>query len=448
MTILLFVLLQAVTPVSRAGVAFDYFHSGDTVTDYDLSAIGSQWYYDFTMRQAPAEPVEYVQMVWKPTTHNASASAANARANPGSTWLIGNECDNAGQCNLTPAQYAVAYQAHYVAIKSVDATALIHAGGILQPTSVRLRYLDMVLLEYAKQFGGPMPVDGWHVHLYILPEACAWGSGLPVGVADTTGAMPCDYGGHHADPATFAKRLTDMRRWMADRGYRDKPLIVSEYGVLLHAEHGYDRRRAAKYLTDTFAIMQTATDNSIGYPADGNRLVQRWAWFSVNYRPHPESQLFDPETQRLTEVGIAYATAVAKANATATPTVTPTVIPSVTPTSTPTPTNTLRPTMTATGTSTSTPTATPTATSTATATDAPTMMPTATAMSAGGPSDTPTATVTETATETPTVTPTVTATATLVPTVAETATATPIVIPTGAGSVESVRIYLPVVSGE
>lgn len=444
MTILLFVLLQAITPATRAGVAFDYFHSGDTVTDYDLVSIGSQWYYDFTMRQAPAEPVEYVQMVWKPTTHNAAAAAANARANPGSTWLIGNECDNAGQCNLTPAQYAVAYQAHYVAIKSVDATAAIHAGGILQPTAVRLRYLDMVLIEYAKQFGGPMPTDGWHVHLYILPENCAWGSGLPVGVQDTTGAMSCDYGGHHADPATFAQRLTDMRQWMADRGYRDKPLIVSEYGVLLHAEHGYDRRWAAKYLTDTFAIMQTATDNNIGYPADGNRLVQHWAWFSVNYRPHPESQLFDPTTKRLTEVGIAYATAVAQANATATPTATPTW----TPTGTPRPTTTA----TATGTSTSTPTVVPTSTATATATDTPTVIPTATAMSAGGSSDTPTATVTPTPTATPTVTvtPTATATATLVPTVAETATATvtPIVIPTGAGTIEPVRVYLPFASGE
>lgn len=58
----------------------------------------------------------------------------------------------------------------------------------------------------------------------------------------------------------------------------------------------------------------TATDDRIGYPADGNRLVQRWSWYSLNdYVYNPETgiafngSLFDHDTREITPLGLDYA---------------------------------------------------------------------------------------------------------------------------------------------
>ena len=33
-----------------------------------------------------------------------------------------------------------------------------------------------------------------------------------------------------------------MRQWMADHGQRDKPLWITEYGILMPEEYGFDAR--------------------------------------------------------------------------------------------------------------------------------------------------------------------------------------------------------------
>jgi hypothetical protein len=58
----------------------------------------------------------------------------------------------------------------------------------------------------------------------------------------------------------------------------------------------------------TFDYLSTATDGEIGYPADGNRLVQRWAWYSLNDKRFEGyttfSHLFDPYTNEITPLGL------------------------------------------------------------------------------------------------------------------------------------------------
>jgi hypothetical protein len=56
------------------------------------------------------------------------------------------------------------------------------------------------------------------------------------------------------------------------------------------------------YLTASFDFMFTATDEQIGYPADGNRLVQGWVWYSLN-DDYWNGSLFDPNTKTLTVFG-------------------------------------------------------------------------------------------------------------------------------------------------
>jgi hypothetical protein len=97
---------------------------------------------------------------------------------------------------------------------------------------------------------------------------------------------------------------------MDQKGEQDKPLIISEYSVLYGDDYGFDYPRVRDYLYATFDYMTTATDPSLGYPADCNRLVQRWAWYSLNddgFEGYPsQHHLFDPDTRQITQLGIDY----------------------------------------------------------------------------------------------------------------------------------------------
>ncbi len=51
-----------------------------------------------------------------------------------------------------------------------------------------------------------------------------------------------------------------------------------------------------------------ATDDETGYPADGNRLIQWWFWYSVfDSGDYPTGNLYDPDTRELTELGWVFA---------------------------------------------------------------------------------------------------------------------------------------------
>jgi hypothetical protein len=71
-------------------------------------------------------------------------------------------------------------------------------------------------------------------------------------------------------------------------------------------EYGFAPEFVAQYLTLTFNILNTATDDKIGYSQDHNRLVQRWAWFSLADRVYPSSNLVDLRSGQLTPAGLAF----------------------------------------------------------------------------------------------------------------------------------------------
>ena len=99
----------------------------------------------------------------------------------------------------------------------------------------------------------------------------------------------------------FAAFVQDSRRWMAARGQREKPLIISEYGVLMPSawfdalgEPGGDER-VCTFMERTFDYLLAAADRAIGYPFDDCRLVQRWLWFSLD-SPNREQDLANGTT--------------------------------------------------------------------------------------------------------------------------------------------------------
>ncbi len=248
-------------------------------------------------------------------------------SNPGNFWLIGNEVDvnNYVQDNTMPQVYARAYHDIYQYIKQVDPTAKVAIAGLSMMTPGRLQYLSIVWDTYRSLYGEVMPVDIWNMHLYILEERnladpLQYGDGkialgtdpalaklTSAGFADRCPALgaadipandprPDVYcRSEHDSVRIFRDQIYAMRNWMKERGQQNKPLIISEFGLLypyvldnngqyfLKDEHGqpFDPTRVTKYLRDTITFLETAKDPNLGYPADGNRLVQQWLWYSI-----------------------------------------------------------------------------------------------------------------------------------------------------------------------
>jgi len=223
-------------------------------------------------------------------------------ARPGSIWVVGNEPDIVWQDNTPAERYAEIYHDVYAIIKQRDPTAQLAIAGVGQPTPLRLAYLDIVLETYLETYGEPLPVDIWTVHAFVLrEERDSWGVGIPPGMLADQGELYELTDHNNLD--YFQQNLIDFRLWMAERGYRDRPLAVTEFGILHPAEYGFPPEVVADFMIGAFDFFATAA-NETGYPADDNRLVQWWFWYSVfDGGDFPTGNLYDPETDQLTPLG-------------------------------------------------------------------------------------------------------------------------------------------------
>ncbi len=269
--------------------------------------LGAGWYIDWTVqRRFPTQLPEHWQMVRLSrgcVTPSKDGIHWLATHYPGGVWIIGNEPDNIWQDNITPEEYAQVYHELYYLVKEVDPRASIAVAGVTQATPLRLAYLDRVLIAYEALYNKPMPVDWWTVHGFVLREERGTGGAeIPPGFNGVmNGAL---YEAVDTNSMEYFKdQIIAFRTWMAQRGYRDKPLALTEFGILLSPKFGFTPDVVANYLWDTFTWLGEANDDQIGYPADDNRLVQRWAWFSISDWLYPTSNLANLEADALTEIG-------------------------------------------------------------------------------------------------------------------------------------------------
>ncbi len=331
------------------------------ITDFDTQALHIGWYSDWGVSLSPPRPggIEYAQLVW---VDQGSYSPGLVQlgpvvdANPGSLWIVGNEPESIHQGNSTPQQYAAAYHDLYAFIKGRDPSAQIAIGGVTQPTPLRLHWLDLVLQQYQSMYSEGMPVDVWNTHCYILQERKYFGGcDIPVGLSDTVGRLyTID---DHANVAIFQQLIVEMRTWMRDRGYRDTPLIISEFGVLYSEALGFTEARVNAFMDGCFDVLLSVANSELGYPPDGQLLVQRWMWYSLNDQPYnPETgagfngALYDHRYPSypgvITAFGINFRDYTEAILHALPPTQTHTPTPSATPTSTPTCTPSPTPTVT------------------------------------------------------------------------------------------------------
>ncbi|HXV44716.1 MAG TPA: hypothetical protein VEC96_16765, partial [Anaerolineae bacterium] len=229
-----------------------------------VERLGLGWYLAWKTFEQPHQPagIEFWQMIrvheegFRP---DEATLQKVAQANPGATWLIGNEPDVVWQDNVSPARYAERYHELYYLLKEADPTCQVAIGGVAQPTPLRLQYLEMVLAFYQTRYGEVMPVDIWNIHNFILREEREnWGVDIPPGLTVKQGILyELD---DHDNLEIFKAQIINFRQWLADRGQRDKPLIISEYGILMPADYGFGFERVQRFLFETYTFMLTATD--------------------------------------------------------------------------------------------------------------------------------------------------------------------------------------------
>ena len=332
-----------------------------------LSTLGSGWYVTYNPTppsQNPGNGAEFVYTlrmaggVFNPPLSTIDDDLVN---NPGALYLVGNEMEvnfpTSGD-KTTPWDYAAAYKQAYDYIKQADPTARVAVGAMSMATPLRLDYMSEVWDAYLDLYGVNMPVDVWNVHIYILSERYLgsvvehWAH-FPMGhdqyysnyaaslnayllrgkeFSDGSTASLCwDTSDNiyclaeHDSPEIIKDQIVAFRQWMKDHGQQNKPLILSEI-ALLHDASTWDENgnqffepRVSNFLGNVYGYLESeaAKDASLGYPADENRLVQQWSWFSLNVDPGWQGRLAnllvddhtsypDGDINALTSVGLTH----------------------------------------------------------------------------------------------------------------------------------------------
>jgi hypothetical protein len=191
------------------------------------------------------------------------------------TWLVFNEPDVTGQCNITPDVAASRYITYYDQIKAgSNGSAKVLVGGTaFMPTTARGRAWWTTFLSQVQR-----PIEGIHFHAYG-GACCHW----PPQPEDWFTSRHCS----PLDANCLTNELKDSYSFFqTQQKTTGKSIWVTEIGVL-HNAYTHSEVR------DGFMIpvMSWFTNAKSGqYP-----LFERLAWFSDYYAMYPSSNLLTYE---------------------------------------------------------------------------------------------------------------------------------------------------------
>ncbi len=235
----------------------------------ELNELGTVWYLDYDYRGATLDQQQRFFMV--KANWELGGVAPVARSYPGEWWQFGNEPNDLHQDNVSPAEYARRYHDFSSTLRSADPSARMVPAGL---ADADWRWAESFRQAYVRAYGTWPPVDGWNIHNYLL-DTCA-------------GAT---------DAGMFQRRIEEFRDWMGRSGEGDKPLFLTEYGVLYGSGccdcPAIPNDQAIEFMRTTFRWLSEA------------RLVQGWAWFAVQSGGRYNGDLVSPDG-KLTDFGRAY----------------------------------------------------------------------------------------------------------------------------------------------
>lgn len=245
------------------GVAVGYGAGGQ-----QLDVLGEVWYLDYGF--ATSSPSNHRRLFFIQLGDSPKRVAEAAKRSPGQWWTFGNEPNDPHQDNIGPQAYVEPYHDIYYALKSADPQARLVATGV---ANADWRWLDQWREDYRQKYDRYPPVDGWRFHDYVL-ETCA-------------SALNAD---------EFKRRAVDFRDWVNRIGESQKPVLLTEYGVL------YGNGCCSCPVIQPAAVveyMRSTTD----WLAE-TRIVTAWAWFAVDSGNRFNGDLFNGE--QILPAGTAY----------------------------------------------------------------------------------------------------------------------------------------------
>lgn len=288
-------------PLQRFGIAAPFDFTLEQLEYFNIRAV-LDWRLDNPI-ELP-ETIDYLHVVRLSDaeySNSLSLLPSAIDANPAEVWIIGNEPDRSTyQDSISPEVYAARYFEVASMIRALDPEAKLGFGSVVQPTPLRLCYLDQTLLALDALSGSRSNslalIDIWSIHAFILNEQeGAWGAGIPVGIEEnecegSSDALEItDFSQTHSI-SIFQNLITSFRTWLALRGEQDKPVWITEYGSLLPSIDppsginyvNVSEEETTAFMLATFDFLLNANDEGIGQPEDDNHLIQRWIWYSLN----------------------------------------------------------------------------------------------------------------------------------------------------------------------
>lgn len=240
------------------------------VTAAQLDALGPVWYMDWDWKTPTLAGHERLYVIGcAEVKADRGRIPAAMRASGSAWWSLGNEPNDPNQDNRTPEEYAELYHIFEGWAQEAPRCGVLPAG----IANADWQWAEAFREAYRERYGRYPRVDGWNIHNYILEP----------------GLDPYDVD-------EFGRRILAFRRWMERIGDGEKPLFLSEFGVL-YGNGCCDRP------VDPPEKIQAFMRASVAWLRE-SRAVDCWAWFATYSKLYNGSLMtVDGE---LNELGEAY----------------------------------------------------------------------------------------------------------------------------------------------
>jgi hypothetical protein len=217
------------------------------LTAAQLDALGPVWYMDWGWRAPTLAGHERLYVIWSNEVKaDRGQIPAAMLAHGAAWWSLGNEPNDPNQDYCTPEEYAELYHIYEGWAAGAPRCGILPAG----IANADWEWAQAFREAYRHKYGRYPRTDGWNIHNYILES----------------GLDPYDV-------AEFGRRILAFRRWMESIGEGDKPLFLTEFGVL-YGNGCCDRP------VDPPEKLETFMGDAVQWLQKSDA-VSGWAWFAT-----------------------------------------------------------------------------------------------------------------------------------------------------------------------